>query len=108
MFTLDDAEGRSRVHPTWRSTQELRDHASAIASQANDSRANFASMRSRLEALASQFRGQAAEAFNARSTEWDQSANRLLESLDALGSFLSTSAAKIEEFDAQLAWGLNQ
>jgi WXG100 family type VII secretion target len=86
--------------------EELRSHSSAIRTQKADTETAFLSMRTRLEQLSTQFRGQAAAAFETRFNEWDGSARQLLEALDALGQFLEHAAETIEATDAQLAQGL--
>lgn len=86
--------------------QELRDHASAIGVQVEQSQGDFNSMKARLEQLSSQFRGQAATAFEDRWNEWHTHATGLIQALEGLGGFLNQAASTIEGVDQQLAQGL--
>ena len=88
------------------SPHDLRDHASAIRTQVGNTQSDFNAMKTRLEQLSSQFRGQAATAFEARWNEWHQHATGLIQALEALGRFLEKSAETIESVDQQLAQGL--
>jgi WXG100 family type VII secretion target len=88
--------------------QELRDHASAIAAQAQQAQSDFAAMKARLEGLATAFQGQASSAFQQHWNDWHTSATGLVQALEGLGNFLRTSADVIEETDRQLASGINQ
>lgn len=88
------------------SPEQLREHASAVGSRAQQAEADFQALRSRLSELSSAFQGQAAEMFNQRFEEWHSSAGHLIQSLQALGQFLSQAAETVEQTDAQLASGL--
>lgn len=85
---------------------ELRQHQSAVSSQAQEVQSAFTSLKARLEPLRSQFSGQAATAFDGRWEEWHTSARGLIEALDGLGQFLKSCADVIEQTDTQLAQGL--
>lgn len=85
---------------------ELRSHASAVQSQAQDALSGFQSLTSRLQALGDQFRGQAATRFDEHYQAWNTSAQDLMNSLDGLGRFLTGAADTIEDVDTQLASGL--
>ncbi len=87
--------------------QELRDHAGAIQAQSEQTTGDFNAMRSRLEQLSTQFRGQAATAFETHWNEWHTHATGLIQALDGLGKFLDHAAVTIEDVDSQLAQGLN-
>ena len=82
---------------------EAREHASDIKKTSADTQAEIDSMRSRLQALAEAFTGQAAVAFDDRYNEWDTGAKQLLEALDSLGQFLEAAANTIEDTDNTLA-----
>ena len=88
------------------SPEELRGHASAIRSQATDTTTSFNAMKSRLEQLQGEFRGQAATAFDARWNDWHVHATGLIQALDHLGNWLSNAAESIESTDHTLAQGL--
>jgi WXG100 family type VII secretion target len=90
------------------SPEELRGHAASMRAQATDAQTNFTAMKGKLEALAGQFRGQAAVAFNQRFEEWHTNATGLIQALDGLGTFLTTTADTVEQVDDQLARNLNQ
>jgi len=86
---------------------ELKDHAAAIQQQVSATQDQFNTMRTRLDQLGSQFRGQAATAFEGRWDEWHTHATGLIEALEGLGSFLQQAAEVTEDLDTQLAKGLN-
>lgn len=86
---------------------ELRQHAQAVQAQAQQTKSEMDSMRSRLQQLSTEFRGQAATAFDNHWNEWHTHAAGLLEALDGLGRFLANTANTIEEVDQQIASGLN-
>lgn len=85
---------------------ELREHATAVKTQATDATTAFNSMKGRLDALSGQFKGKAAAAFELRWNEWHTNATGLIQALEGLGSFLNASADTIEGVDEQLAQGL--
>lgn len=88
------------------SPDELRGHSSAVVSQSQQAEQQFQAMRSRLSQLNSAFQGQAAQMFDQRFEEWHTSATGLIQSLQALGQFLSQAAETVEQTDASLASGL--
>jgi|GEM_PF-1949910 Uncharacterized protein conserved in bacteria len=87
--------------------QELRDHSGAIKVQAEHTTSDFNSMKSRLQQLSTQFRGQAATAFDTHWNDWHTHAAGLIQALEGLGQFLESSANTIEDVDRQIASGLN-
>lgn len=90
------------------SPEELRSHASTVRSKAQQAQADFTAMKAQLEALASSFQGQAAQAFQQHWEQWHQGATGLIQGLEGLGGFLQTSADTMEQADQQLAAGLGQ
>ena len=87
--------------------QELRDHSGAIKIQVDHTTSDFNGMRTRLDQLSSQFRGQAATAFENHWNQWHTHATGLIQALEGLGMFLNQAAESIESVDQQLAQGLN-
>lgn len=77
--------------------------ASDVKTAASDTTQSFESLRGRLGDLADSFRGQSAQAFDEKYTEWAESAKALIEALDGLGMFLDSAANTIEETDSQIA-----
>ena len=86
---------------------ELHDHANAIKVQADHTTSDFNSMKTRLQQLSTQFRGQAATAFDAHWNDWHTHAAGLIQALEGLGRFLEQTANTIQDVDSQIARGLN-
>ena len=85
------------------SPDEIRSHASAIRAQAQEAQSSFTTMKSRLEALAGQFRGKSAVAFDQQFNEWHSSATGLIQALEGLGGWLSAVADTLQTVDEDLA-----
>ncbi len=86
--------------------EDARDAASNVRSAAQDALSQFQSLKSRLAPLADSFRGKAATAWDGRYTEWDTSANDLMDALEGLGKFLNSAADSIEGVDNELSASL--
>jgi WXG100 family type VII secretion target len=88
------------------SPEELRADSKQIMTAANDARSQFSTLQSQLSDLPEKFTGQASTAFTDRYNEWNVSAQKLADALEALGKFLSDAADTVEQTDAQLAHGI--
>ena len=85
---------------------ELRQQSQNMKGRADAARTEFSQLRSKLEQIQDQFRGSAAQAFDAQYKDWDSSAKQIVEALEGLGDWLNKAAETVEQTDAQLAKGL--
>lgn len=88
------------------SPAELRTEADFVKKQAADALSSFEVLKTRLGNLTSVFTGDAQVKFGEKYEEWHTHAKGLTESLDGLGTFLTSAANTLEQTDQQLAQGL--
>lgn len=83
--------------------EEARNLAMKVDQEADHIRGHRQSLQSALSGLSSSFTGQAAAAFEAEYEQWRVRAEKLTNTLDALGEFLKNAATNIEELDQRMA-----
>ena len=86
--------------------EEARSSANQVKEAAEQAKNDFESLKGKLAALADNFRGQAATAWDAKYDEWHMGATQMMDGLDGLGQFLEVAANAIEETDTTLASNL--
>lgn len=86
--------------------EELRQQSQNMKSRADAARTEFSQLRSKLEQIQEQFKGSAAQAFEAQYKDWDSSADKIIVALEGLGTWLNKAAETVERTDAELAKGL--
>jgi WXG100 family type VII secretion target len=83
--------------------EEARNAASEMRDRAATAQEQFAATRTRLTELGGSFKGRTADAFDRTFEEWRQSADKILQSLNDLSTFLDNAANTIEDTDQQIA-----